>query len=73
MKIIRKQFSNNSEVLTKIVINSSASQNDWRKLVEKCRNKCSCSHYGMPHMTVWSNKINMRSRTGHHFQFELVH
>lgn len=72
MKVVRKQFDKNGELISRVVITESATNKYWNNLVERCRNKCTWSNIGIPTMTVWSNKCRLTTRNGHSFEFILI-
>lgn len=72
MKAVRKQFGANGELISKVVLTHNATNKYWNQLIDRCREKCEWSKLEMPRMLVWSNKIQLYTRNGHHFQFELI-
>jgi hypothetical protein len=72
MKVVRKQFGKEGQLISKVVIDNDATNKYWNQLIERCRTKCEWTTLGMPRMIVWSNKVQLHTKTGHHFQFELI-
>jgi hypothetical protein len=72
MKVVRKQFGQNGQLISKVVIDNNATTKYWNNLIERCREKCEWTKHDMPRMVVWSNKVQLHTKTGKHLQFELI-
>jgi len=71
MKIIRKQFNEEGELMNAFILKANATINDWNKLQNKMWQKVEYSYCEVPNMTNWKNKSIIRTKSGHKFQFEL--
>lgn len=71
MKIIRKQFNQESELIDCIVLKSYATREDFNNLQSKMWQKVDYDYCGKPKLTNWKNKSIITTKTGHKFQFEL--
>ena len=55
-----------------VILTEKGNENMWKKLIEKCWDKCSYSRLGIPDLTITSRKIYMRTKTGHEFEFQKI-
>jgi len=72
MKVVRKQFDLDGKLISKVVLTENATNRYWNNLIDRCRNKCEWTKLEMPRMLVWGNKAQLHTKSGHHFQFELI-
>ena len=71
MKITRKQYNEDGQLIERIVITQNATRSTFQNLQEKAWSRCEWSKMDIPSLTNTSSKCWMKTKSGNSFEFTL--
>ena len=72
MRIIRKHYDVNGNLVTRSVVKSNATLKDFQDIQGRAWAKCEWSSMDLPNLTNWLKRCIVKTKNGNHLEFTLT-